>query len=367
MFLKNVTLLNYKNYSNLKVEFTHSCNIIYGENAQGKTNLIESIYYLSTLSLFRNIRSDEIIKHGEKNCSISGSVINASGVEKEYCIEIEGKSKIQKINKKKIHNIKDYFGDFFCVAYIPSNINLIEGSPGVRRKNFDRSIFYHNLSFLDIVRDYNKVVSERNYILKTGRNLNSLDLYTELLIEKGTEYIYKRISFLDKFNLKMNEVYKKLLFLEFEKPGIKYKFSNLIINEVLERDEIKKRLEDKYMEVKANEKIKRMTLFGPHLDDFEFLLSQVWVLKKIASQGQKKSFLLAMKLTELELLNEKNPIFFIDDFTSELDERRRELLLKYLNLNNNQSFITTTNINYLPPQNIIKYDKYYVANNTLIC
>jgi len=364
MFIKKLKLINFKNYRKQELEFSDENNIIFGDNAQGKTNLIEAIYYLSTLSLFRAIKPEEIISYNEKRCDIYGTVV-VKGIEKEYSIQINENKRIQKINNKRISNIKDYFGDFFCIAYTPGNINLIDGYPSIRRKYFDRSIFNHNLSFIDVVSKYNRIVSERNHILKNRFNSDQFDLFTELLIVTAARYICERIKFTKKINKCLKDTYKEFFKIKGEIPEVIYRFC-VEADELQKEDEIAAFLEKKFKELYKEEQLKRKTLVGPHLDDYEFYINEKNI-KKFSSQGQKKSFLLALKLTESKLLEEKKPIFFVDDFTSELDLKRRENLLDYIQHRKRQCFITTTDINYLPDHKGFKYAKYKVANGEVIC
>ncbi len=341
MFIKSIYLNKFRNYDQLKIDFKNGINIIVGENGQGKTNLLESIYVLGLTKSHRSFIDNNLVKEGENKSIIQG-LIEKENISTKYEIEI-GNSKILKIDNDKIKKITDYISNINIIIFYPDDLEIIKGSPNLRRRYINLEISQLCSNYMTILNDYNKLLKMRNDYLKNNYiDNNYLNIITNYLIEKATQIILMRKKFIDRLNEIIPKIYEDIS--ELSNFSIKYKCC-IKIDEYNEKNIVKK-LKNISEEIKNTEIKYKTTLFGPHKDDIEFYLNN-YNLKLYGSQGQQRMAILSLKLAEIEIFKKyKNtlPILLLDDVFSELDDKKKNNLLNYIN-ENIQTIITTTDIN----------------------
>lgn len=339
MFLKNLLLNNYKNFSEIKFDFDSKIICFTGMNGVGKTNIVDAIYHLSyTKSYFNSIQADNI-KHFQEYMSISG-VYEADNKEEKIVLSLKrNEKKVLIKNGKKYKKFIDHIGLIPAVIISPVDRNLITDGSDIRRKFVDGIISQSNKDFLFNLIEYNRTLKQRNKALKLFFNdkkklISTLEIYNFKLSKLGLNIYKKRNDFLKEFIPIFKNRYFELSSNK-EQVDIDYKsdlsskeeFSKILINS-LEND-----LRYKY------------TTRGIHKDDLLFLKDKNSV-KKFASQGQQKSFLIALKLAQFDYLSKgnKKPILLLDDIFDKLDDIRVEQIIKLVNDDHfNQIFVTDTN------------------------
>ena len=339
MYLKKLKLHNFRNYESLNVTLTKGINILYGENAQGKTNLLEAIYVLGLTKSHRNFIDDNLIKKNEDYLTIEG-IVNDKKLDNKLNIYIDNKSKILKYNNDTIKKISDYISIMNIIIFYPDDLILIKESPQIRRKylNLELSQLYSN--YFILINEYNKILKLRNdYLKKINKGISKDKTYVYC------ESIYKDIMNLDGFKVVYN-------------PSIEFDLKNPNLKEYL-KQEYDKRFE---YDVKI-----LSTSIGPHKDDIEFYLKDK-NLKYYGSQGQQRIAVLALKLSEIEIFKkykETTPILLLDDIFSELDDKKKNNLLKFIN-KDIQTIITTTDLNNLDKKLIKKSKLFNISNGNII-
>ncbi|MBP3461670.1 MAG: DNA replication/repair protein RecF [Bacilli bacterium] len=342
MYISELKILNFRNYEILKLRLKKNINILIGDNGQGKTNLLESIYVLGLTKSHRSFIDNNLIKKNEKNCIIKG-ILNKDTIKTNLEIDMENKKKILKIDNNIMKKSSDYISKMNIIIFYPEDLELIKGSPITRRRFLNLELSQLNSNYFVILNDYNKLLKMRNDYLKNNYiDINYLNILTNYLIEKAI-IIYKiREKFINKLNDNIENIFYNITNLK--NFNIKYKTSIEIKN--LTRDEIKQSLREKFDEVKDQEIKFKNTLIGPHRDDFEFYVGDL-NLKNYGSQGQQRLAIISLKLGEIDIFKKyvgTNPILLLDDVFSELDENKKNNLLKYIN-KDNQVIITTTDLN----------------------
>ena len=351
MYLKSLELTNFRNYEELKLELSKNINLIYGENAQGKTNLLESIYFLAITKSHRSFIDDNLIKNNAKNFIIKGDIVTKT-INKKIKISFTDKSKKLFIDNNEIKKTSDYLSNLNVIIFYPEDLELIKYSPSIRRKYLDIEIGQLDKNYLKILSEYNKLLKIRNDLLKNNLKGNKFDenymsSLEEHLIKRATSIYYMRNRFIKKINKYLPEIYQNItsfndLYLDYQANSIK---------NIDSKEEISKELINLFQSQKELDLKNGRTNIGPHLDDFIFNLKNE-NLKNYGSQGQQRSAVLSLKLAEIKIFekytNEK-PILLLDDVFSELDENKRNNLLKYL-LDDIQTIITTTDVDLVNPK-----------------
>ena len=350
MYIKNIKLKNYRNILNLEICFNEKINLIYGKNAQGKTNLIESLYFASHLKSFRTNKLNDIVNI-EKDFSTINLTVKNSYTENniKYLINKNNTKEIS-VNDKKPNKNK-FFEIINCVLYYPDELIYLKIYPSYRRNFIDRSIFYLNNEYIDILRKYNKCIKQRNILLK--KNDKYINTWTDQLIDLGYLIIKYRNNFLRDINqLLKNKTKKEDIYESYTIEYTKYN-ENKIKDDLLSRYRKNNEKEYKY----------GYTLVGPHTDDFIFKINGKDI-RKYSSEGQKKSLILNYKQAQLNIYKEKFgffPILIFDDMGSELDENRKNFFVHKIIENTGQVFITTTDI----PKNLSISSMFEVDNGII--
>lgn len=338
MYIKKLQLLNYRNYKVLDIDLGKYVNVFMGDNAQGKTNILEAMYYCAFAKSHRTSRDRELLNWESENAYVSLTV-GKDRLDKKIDITIlkDGKKAIR-INKVKVNKIGELFGTFNVVMFSPEDLKIIKDSPGVRRKFIDMELcqldsrYYYNLV------QYNKVLNERNMVLKNRRlDEEILDIYDIQLSNYGHNIIIDRLKYIDKLNFYGKNIHKDI---SSGKEEVEFRYISLI----KDLDNI----EDSFYELlKKNRKkdIERgITSVGPHRDDFSTLINGVDT-KSYGSQGQQRSAVLTIKFSSLKIIKEltsEYPVLLLDDVLSELDFSRKRYILK--TIGEIQTVITCTGI-----------------------
>lgn len=336
MLLKKINLFNYRNIKNIKIEPNKNFNILYGDNGQGKTNIIESIYLLGYLKSFRQTRNLDFIGNAHKNCNIISEIF-LNNIYLKYYLEINTTSKKIKINNKSPDN-SDYLNYLKSVVYSSDELLIFRG-PNLLRKNFiDRGIFLIDKNYINIIKKYNYILKSRNIILKKIQKKNdSLDSWSQLLVETGSIIRKIRYQYICNLNNNFFEIYN-YVFKEKQKAYIDHKIFDRSLEEIQY---------DFYFSLskKIDQELNfGQTLSGPHLDKIDFFIGDK-NLKYYGSQGQLRVILLSLKLAQIyeyKRLFNKYPILLLDDICSELDFKKIYSLFEYISGNIGQIFITTT-------------------------
>ncbi|MBK9283116.1 MAG: DNA replication/repair protein RecF [Sphingobacteriaceae bacterium] len=336
MFLKQLSLINFKNYASFDAEFSQKINCFVGNNGMGKTNLLDAIYYLSFCKSYFNAIDSQNIKHNEGLCVIQG-VFNKFNEETEvYCGLRRNQKKVFRKNKKEYDRLSEHIGQFPLVMISPGDAELINGTSEERRKFLDSVIAQYDKVYLDKLVAYQQVIRQRNALLKQfaeSRTFDSetIDIWDEQLVLHGKIICEIRQEFLKQFIPIFNKYYA-FISSSVEAVGLAYQSS-------IGSKDYKAAL----MANLAKDRALTYTSIGPHKDDLEFILSGN-SLKKFASQGQQKSYVLALKLAQYEFIKDKKnttPLLLLDDVYDKLDKNRFTKLIELVsNENFGQVFIT---------------------------
>ena len=343
MWINEINLNNFRNYNSQKIKLHENINVFFGENAQGKTNIIESIFLSSIGKSFRTNKEKELIKFNENN-SIIEIKFKKSDREGKVKIEIGDKKQIY-LNGIKLKKLSELLGNINIVIFTPDDINILKGGPQNRRKFLDIMISQLRPNYMHILTLYNKTLDQRNNYLKQikleNKDQNLLDIWDEKLVDYGIKIYEYRNEFIEKIQNKIKNIHKGITENK-EEIEIKY-FSDSstrqnFINELKSRRKL--------------DIIKGFTTKGVHRDDFVIYINGREV-ELYGSQGQHRSAILSLKLSELQVIYDEigeYPILLLDDFMSELDNKRRKNFLE--NIKDIQVIITCTeklsleNLNY---------------------
>jgi len=345
MRLRKLSLSSFRNLEKVDLFPGPKFNIIYGKNAQGKTNLLESIYLLGTLKSFRLAKNVEMLEWGFNSACVTGEV-ERDGVTREILLVIEKTGKKVRLDRKHVARLMDFFGSLNVVIFSPDDLAMVKGMPDVRRKYLDRSVFNGDPNYLHFHHEYFRTLKNRNILLRSGET-DGLDIWSEKLAETGARLITSRLAYIRDIQGFLRNFYSAIAGNGTE-AGLSYR-PYLLDEEALLQDG-KKALLDALGKSSREERRAGATVVGPHRDDVDFLLDGK-VLKRHASQGEQRSFVLALKMAEIEYVQMKHgdpPVLLLDDMTSELDRERSRNLMDFLAKKEMQVFITTTSIDNIP-------------------
>ena len=354
MWINNIKLTNFRNYNKKEIKLYENINVFFGENAQGKTNIIESIFLSSIGKSFRTNKEKELIKFNEQKALIE---IEYEKIDRNGNIKIEiGDKKQIYLNGIKLKKLSELLGNINIVIFTPDDINILKGGPQNRRKFLDIMISQLRPNYMHVLTLYNKTLEQRNNYLKQikkeNKDQNLLDIWDEKLIEYGIKIYEYREEFIEKIKNKINNIHKEITQNK-EEIEIKY-FSDAntrqnFINELKSRRKL--------------DIIKGFTTKGIHRDDFVVYINGREV-EIYGSQGQHRTAILSLKLSELNVIYDEigeYPILLLDDFMSELDDKRRKNFLN--NIKDIQVIITCTEKITLENS---KYFSYNVIDGNVI-
>ena len=336
MNIRSIELKNFRNYENLEISFDEGTNILFGDNAQGKTNILEAAYMSGTTKSHKGSRDREMIRFGEEEAHLKTVVVRGG---REYQIDMHLKKNRAKgiaIDKIPIKKASELFGILNIVFFSPEDLNIIKNGPAERRRFLDSELCQLDRIYLADLTNYNKILAQRNKLLKDmiyrpGLS-DTLPVWDMQLIETGKKIIRRRKQFVDELREIVSDIHyrisggKEELFLKYE-PNI---------DDIFFEDELNR----------AKEKDKKLcqTSVGPHRDDLLFSIGDVDI-RKYGSQGQQRTSALSLKLSEIELVRKSisdTPVLLLDDVLSELDSSRQNYLLN--NISDTQTIITCTGL-----------------------
>lgn len=359
MQINNIDIIDFRNYHHFFIEFDKGVNILIGNNAQGKTNLIEAIYLLSVCKSFRTHINDQMIRFDSEFARVKGEIYSN---ERLHHLEVVLSHKMKKAKADGIDILKisDYVGYFNTVVFVPDDLSLVKGSPSTRRKFIDLELSKISPIYVFYLTKYNQLIKERNEYLKilykkNGQYDEYLEVIDEQIVPIQLKIIEKRNSFIQKLSEKVKLIYANMVSQD-ENVDIQY-------------DCFTKKREidfviDHYKKGFERDKRYQSTYYGIHKEDLKILINGKNA-NQFASQGQQRTIVLSIKIALIELIKEEigeYPVLLLDDVLSELDDSRKTKLLDILN-NRIQTFITTTSIDGIE-HNIIKYaKKIYINKN----
>lgn len=357
MIIKSIKLEHFRNYESLDLDFEKGTNILYGDNAQGKTNVLEAIYLSATTKSHKGSKDKEMIHFNEDESHIR-TILDKEGMEYRVDMHLRrSKSKGIAIGGQPIKKAADLIGLLNVVFFSPEDLSIIKNGPSERRKFVDMELFQIDKYYLYNLNQYNKIINQRNKLLKDfyfHSDLNeTLQVWNMQLVTYGKQIINRREKFVEQLGEIIADIHRNL-------SGDKENLEILYEPNVNE-DEFESKLR-----VYQEKDIKlKMTSVGPHRDDFCFMVNGVDI-RKYGSQGQQRTAALSLKLAEIELLKKMTgdkPILLLDDVLSELDSHRQNYLLN--NIGDIQTIITCTGLDEFI-NNRFEIDKIYRVSNGII-
>jgi DNA replication and repair protein RecF len=339
MFLKEIQLVNFKNYDNRTYRFSPKLNCIVGLNGTGKTNLLDAIHYLSMTKAYFNHADQLSIRHGEDFFAVHGDFIleHIEGTTKVSCIQQREKRKVLKVNQKEYDRLSEHIGNYPSVMISPYDTDYINGTSDIRRRYFDSAISQFDKIYLDNLIHYNKVLAHRNALLKyfnekQSFNEQEIAIWDDRMIDLGKKIFHTRKAFLEGFLPVFNRIFK--LISPQENVSIDYK------SHLLESD-----FEVLLKAAQQRDYMAQYSTVGIHKDDFLFTMN-AYPVKRFSSQGQQKSFLIVIKLAQFEYIKQlkgQKPLLLLDDVFDKLDENRvAQLISLVISDAYGQVFVTDT-------------------------
>lgn len=337
MYVKNLKIINFRKIENIDIELNKNINVFIGNNAQGKTSILNAIYMLALTKFDKNVTDEEIIKRGFLFGKVRGTV-KVGKISKKLEVILEKNIKLLRIDGNICNRVTDYLSNLNVIMFSPDDLDIVKKSPSVRRNLMNVELCQLYPSYVKVLNEYNKILKIRNeYIRKSFNNINIdyFDVITNNLIDRAITIMNYRKIFISKLNENVSSVYYKIM----KQDGLRI---NYLCNlPCCDKDE----LINFYRENFVNEISQKITLYGPHRDDFDFYLNDE-NLKLYGSQGQQRVAILSLKLSEISIFKEIKgyyPIVLLDDIFSELDIEKRSNLLKFIK-SNIQFIITTTDV-----------------------
>ena len=350
MIIKSIELSNFRNYESLDLDFDYGTNILYGNNAQGKTNILEAVSVSGTTRSHKGSKDKEMIRFGEEEAHIK-TVVNKKDMDYQIDVHMrKNKTKGIAVNKVPLKKASELFGILNIVFFSPEDLNIIKNGPSERRRFLDSELCQLDKIYLSDLAKYNKILNQRNKLLKDmvfrPDLKETLPIWDAQLIDYGKRIIKRRKSFVDELNEIVFNIHKQIsgekeeLVLKYE-PNIDDAFFHDELNRAKERDM-------RFCQ----------TSVGPHRDDMQFSVFDVDI-RKYGSQGQQRTSALSLKLAEIELVKRninETPILLLDDVLSELDSSRQNYLLN--SIHDIQTIITCTGLDEFI-KNRFKIDKIF--------
>ena len=338
MKIESLKLKDFRNYDLLQIDFDASTNIFYGNNAQGKTNILEAVYLSGTTKSHRGAKDRELIRFGKDESHIE-AVVEKNGI--DYQLDMHLKKNGAKgiaINKMPIRKASELFGIVNLVFFSPEDLNIIKNGPSERRRFIDMELSQLDKVYLSNLSNYNRIVNQRNHLLKEmgpehdGKLKDTLEIWDMQLIRYGNQILERREKFIQEINDIIFSIHRKLTGGR-EEIQVIYEPSNgsLTLEQALSKNR------ERDIRIKS-------TSVGPHRDDICFMAKELDI-RRFGSQGQQRTAALSLKLSEIELVKQAardTPVLLLDDVLSELDKHRQNYLLD--SINDIQTLITCTGV-----------------------
>lgn len=329
MKINKISIENYRNIEKIDAEFDN-VNIIWGENAQGKTNLLEAIYLFTGSKSFRGVKDSQLVKFNEEKSNIKIEFTSNNRLQNaEIVIDSRRKATLNGISKKSTAQLGD---EIKAVIFSPVHLSMIKDGPIERRKFIDTALYQIKSNYRNLLKDYNKALLQRNALLKNGRFDNNFDgslyIWNINIANIGAKIIYQRLKYLEAINPYVKEIFSGIS-KGTEEIELKYNGADEYLADI-------KDIENKLLTAIENNTqidiINKITTKGPHRDDIDIMINGISA-KTFGSQGQQRSCVLAIKLAEASLLKEMTqiePVALLDDVMSELDEKRQDYILNHI-------------------------------------
>lgn len=357
MQISSIKIENFRNYSELELTFDPEGALILGDNGIGKTNLLESISYFAFGKSFQTSRDLELIKFSKAFFRLEANIdINNKN---HYFEAASNKSKkIIKIDSVNITKISELYKFLKVVYFSPGDLEIVAGSPISRRNYIDQAISQYSFEYIEALRNYKRILKQRNALLKTDFNTNEKRVWDEQFAQAGVKIINFRIEYLLRFKPILINYYEQISGArESLKTTYKYSFPT-------DSEDIYDDLLSYLLEIEEQERHQERSLAGPHLDDIEILLND-HNARNFSSQGQKRSIAIAMRLAQTEMITNKDddtPILMFDDVLADLDSSRTERIIKMLK-GKHQIFVATPNVSNYQSFGLKKIDLQKVIEN----
>lgn len=340
MEIKNINFINFRNLVNSRLEFDSRFNLFVGKNGQGKTSLLEAIYFAVSGKSFRTKINKEMINYREAGM---GAVVNYEDKrgKKSIGVKVNNSTKTYIFNKRKV-KYDEFIGRINAISFIPDDINLILGTPSLRRSFFDYEIAQGSEIYYKLLKDFDKVLKVRNKYIKEKKIKDPMYIiYTEQFIEYSIKISKFRGEYIKKLSVLLNLNYRKLFD---NKSELKIVYKGSFENTFDLKEKLEKELLEKIKKIENREVFRGYSLIGPQKDDYIFYLNDKDA-KSYSSQGEKKSIIFSLKVAEIDMLiKEKGeyPIFIIDDISSYFDSIRKESIINYFKNREVQLFLSST-------------------------
>lgn len=336
MIIKSLELQNFRNYDELKIEFDSGTNIFYGDNAQGKTNILEAIFLIATTKSHKGSKDQDIIQFGYEEGHIRSYLLKEDVTRQVDMHLRKGKSKGVAIDSQRVKKAADLLGLLNVVFFSPEDLSIIKNGPAERRRFIDMELCQLDSFYLYNLNHYNKIINQRNKLLKDlylhPELRDTLSIWDSQLASYGSKIIERRENFIGQLNDIIKELHKKL-------SGGKEE-----IKIIYEKNTEIENLESKLKQNREKDIILKQTTAGPHRDDINFIVNNIDI-RKFGSQGQQRTAALSLKLSEIELVKKSikdTPVLLLDDVLSELDSNRQNYLLN--SIGDIQTIITCTGL-----------------------
>ena len=359
MIIKSLELNDYRNYETLSIDFYKGTNILFGDNAQGKTNILEALYLSATTKSHKGSKDREIINFNKEEAHIR-TLVEKEGIETKIDMHLRSsKSKVIAIDGTKIKKAADLMGLVNVVFFSPEDLSIIKNGPNERRRFVDMELCQLDSFYLYNLSNYNKLINQRNKLLKdiyfNPELKETLGIWDSQLVSYGSKIIERRQTFCNQIGDILKKYHSRL---SGDRENIEIKYEPNIDIDNYSAAMVANQQKD----ISA-----KMTVTGPHRDDFSFLVNGIDI-RKYGSQGQQRTAALSLKLSEIELvkkIKKDNPILLLDDVLSELDSNRQNYLLDCIG--DIQTIITCTGLDEFVKNNFKINRAYKVINGEVIC
>lgn len=354
MRVESLRLRDFRNLREVDLDLDPRFNVIVGPNGQGKTNLLESVYFLAALKSFRSLTNAALIRHEAEEARCAAWV-DRGGMRREVVVDFKPRGRKVRLNGNAVRRLSDFFGVVNTVAFVPEDVTILKDGPAQRRTFIDRAIFNAHPAYAEEMSQYETALKHRNALIRDGevRDRALLGVYDAQLVQTAVKVIQRRCAFIDRMRAPFASCFAEIFGEGFD-PEIRYalRFASdrpdhdaLLADPTALAEALTEALNARFRRDLA----RGHTTVGPHRDDIEASLSGQ-PMREFASQGQHRAFVLALKITEIRLLHDHlghPPILLLDDVSSELDPVRNERLFDFLSTVEGQVFITTTDADFV--------------------
>jgi DNA replication and repair protein RecF len=340
--LLSLVLSDFRNLAQVQLRPSAHTTVAFGHNGQGKTNLLEAVYFLATLKPLRSSKLVELIRFGVEQAQVLGRFA-IEGTSREISVRLQPGLRQAFVDGKRTQNLDEYFGSVSVVSFTPDDLAVVKGGPDQRRRFLDRAVFNRYPVFLKETRNYTIALKSRNRLLKEGADLSYLDVYDEALATTGARIWCRREKLLQEMAPRTEQAFGAIARIN-SALGCGYVRTGLSRDQGSTEAELAVALKQGLRIRLPKDAERGFTSIGPHTDDLEFSFGE-HPARSFGSQGQQRALVLAWKIAEIENLRDANgllPLLLLDDVSSELDRARNDYLMNYLAGTGAQVFLTTT-------------------------